>query len=127
MSTIWKNKYDCSEHCGCATVIYLLSILSQACNIIIDRGASAPGHGKDVVDGLNDTDKRFIFKLMATVQLPGSKGYGMQMLMHSTIHKYNISLALEFQKHLSNTSCKNRVIDQGKYIKWDIKQNSTER
>ena len=42
--------------------------------------------------------------------------------MHSATHKADFSLELEFQKHLSNASCKNLVIDQGRYknraIKW---------
>ena len=39
-------------------------MLSQAYNIIIDHGISAPVHGREMFYGLNSTDKRFIFKLM---------------------------------------------------------------
>ena len=35
-------------------------MLSHTYNILIDCGVGATGHGKDVVDGLNATDKRFI-------------------------------------------------------------------
>ena len=35
--------------------------MSQCYSIIIDRGISVPGHGKDVVDGLNDVDNCSIF------------------------------------------------------------------
>ena len=38
-----------------------MSVISQTYSIIIDRGISAPGHGKDVVDGLNAVDKRYIY------------------------------------------------------------------
>ena len=31
-----------------------MSVMSQTYSIIIDRGISAPGNGKEVVDGLND-------------------------------------------------------------------------
>ena len=38
-----------------------MSFLSQSRSIIIDRGISAPGYGKEVVDGLNSIDKRYIY------------------------------------------------------------------
>ena len=53
--------------------------------------------------------------LMTKVQLPGSKGYEKQMEMHTNTQKEDISIARDFQKHLSNTARKNGVIDQGKY------------
>ena len=49
-----------------------MSVMSQCYSIIIDQGISALGHGKEVVDGINDVDKRYIYELMSTVQLPGS-------------------------------------------------------
>ena len=42
---------------------------------MIDRGVGATGNGRQVVDGLNDTDKRFILMLVKTVQLPGTEDY----------------------------------------------------
>ena len=45
--------------------------MSQCYPVIIDRGISAPGHGKEVVDGLNDIDKIYIYQLMSNVQLSG--------------------------------------------------------
>ena len=50
-------------------------MLSQAFNIIIDHGVSASGHVKEVVDGLNTTDKKFILRSISTVQLPGSQKF----------------------------------------------------
>ena len=57
---------------------------------------SEPGHGRDVVDGLNDTDKSFIFILMATVQLPVSKRFDIHMVVHTATQNTDMSLALEF-------------------------------
>ena len=37
--------------------LYLLSALAFQFDIIIDRLVDAPGHGKDVVDGMNVQDK----------------------------------------------------------------------
>ena len=50
-----------------------MSVLSKCFSIIIDRGISAPGHFKEVVDVLNEIDKRFIYQLMSNVQLTRSK------------------------------------------------------
>ena len=49
-----------------------MSMLSQIFSVIIDPSVSAPGHGREVVDGLNITYIRFLFQLMSTVQLPGA-------------------------------------------------------
>ena len=72
LSTIWENTDGCAEQYRCASALYLMSIISQNYSLIIDRGISAPGHGKEVVDGLNAVDKRYIYQLMYNVQLPGS-------------------------------------------------------
>ena len=91
--------------------------LSQGHSIIIDRGISAPVHGKEVVYGINVIDKRYMYQLMYNVQLLGSKTFDLQILMHSCTPKNDVSLAKEFQKHLSKDDCKHGVIDQGKYRK----------
>ena len=52
---------------------------SHAYNIIIYCGVVSPGHGTEVVDGLNDTDKRFLSMLMKNVQLPSVSAYDTHM------------------------------------------------
>ena len=47
----------------------------QCFSIIIDQGISAPGHGKEVVDGIDAIAKRYIYQLMSNVQLTGSKTF----------------------------------------------------
>ena len=108
-STILENKYGCAEHYRCDTSLYLFSILFQSFNIIIYRGISAKGHGREVVDGLNDTDKMFIFCLMKTFQLPGSERFDTKLSAHKTTQNTDVSLALEFQKHLLNSSRKHGI------------------
>ena len=61
------------------TDIYLLSMLEHAHNIIIYRGVGATGNGREVVDGLNTTEKWLILMLKTTVQLPGAANHGPQM------------------------------------------------
>ena len=48
--------------------IYLITVLSSLCGIIIDRAINAPGHGKNVVDGFNATE---IFYLKGEMELIG--------------------------------------------------------
>ena len=74
--------------------------MSQTYSIIIDRGISAPGNGKEVVDGLNSVDKRYIYRLISKVQLTGSVIFDSQIKMHTVTEKEDVSLAKEFQEHL---------------------------
>ena len=46
LSTIWENTDGCAEQYICASALYLISVMSHCYSIIIDRGISAPGHGK---------------------------------------------------------------------------------
>ena len=78
-----------------------MSVLSQRHSIIFNRGISSPGNGKEVVEGPNFIDKLYMYQLMSTVQLPGSKTFDSNILMHSCTPKKDVSLAKEFQKHMS--------------------------
>ena len=69
------------------------SVLSQTYSIIIDRGISSLGHGKEVVYGLNAVDKRYIYLLMSKVQLPGSVRFDSQIKMHTGTENKDVSLA----------------------------------
>ena len=57
---MWEKTDGCAEQYICASALYLMSVISQTYSIIIDWGIIAPGHGKEVVDGLNAVDKRYI-------------------------------------------------------------------
>ena len=70
-----------------------MSVMSQCYSIIIDRRISAPGNEKQVVDGINVVDKRYIYQLMSNVQLPGSNIFDSQIQMHTGTQKYDVSLA----------------------------------
>ena len=90
--------------------------MSQCCSVIIDRGISAPGHGKEVVYGLNAVDNRYIYLFMSNVKLPGSNIFDSQTQMHTGNQNDDVSLAKEFQHHLTKEHRKNGVFDQGKTI-----------
>ena len=61
LSTIWENTDGCDEQYRFASALYLMSVISQTYSLIIDRVISAPGNGKEVVDGLNDVVSNFLF------------------------------------------------------------------
>ena len=71
-------------------------------------------HGREVVYDLNDKEKRFISMLMTNKRLPGAAAYDSQMAMNTSTENIDISLASEFQKHLSYPAHTNVVIDHGK-------------
>ena len=91
LSTIWENTDGCAEQHKFASALYLMSVISQTYSIIIDRGISAPWHGKEVVDGLNAVDKRYIYQLMSKVQLPGSIKFDSQIKIHTGTEKKDVS------------------------------------
>ena len=68
-STIWENIDGCAEQYICANELYLLSILSHAHDIIINHDVVAPVYGKDVVDGINYTEKGYLSMLMTMSNL----------------------------------------------------------
>ena len=80
--------------------------MSHCYSITIDRGISAPGHGKEVVDRLNAVDKLYTYQLMSTVKLPGSNIFDSQTQMNIGNQEYDVSLAKEFQHHLTKEHCK---------------------
>ena len=94
-----------------------MSVMYQCYSIIIYWGISAPGHVKEVVDGLNDFDKRYIYQLISTVKLPGSKIFDSQIQIHTGTQKYDVSLAKEFQEHVTKKHRKDGVVDQEKFKK----------
>ena len=69
-----------------------LSMLSQAFYVISDHGIFATGHVREVVDGLNATEKIFLSQLMYTMQLTSEKRDGTQMVINSTNSTEDISL-----------------------------------
>ena len=77
-----------------------MAVISQCYSKVIDRGISATGHGKEVVDGLNAVDKCYIYQLMSKVQLPVSVRFDSQIKMNTGIKKEDASLTKELKYHL---------------------------
>ena len=60
MSTVWEDTDGCAKKYRCALTIYLMTLLSSSYGIIMDHAMNPPGHGNNVVDGLNATDKNYL-------------------------------------------------------------------
>ena len=67
--------------------------MSQAFNIIIYRGISALCHGREVLDGLNATDKQYIFQLMNIVKIPIIQRFDTKISLNTSTQTYGASLA----------------------------------
>ena len=57
---MWDQTDGCAKQYRCSIAYYLISYLSKSYQIVIDRAVDTPGHGKDVVDGFNDVQKRYL-------------------------------------------------------------------
>jgi hypothetical protein len=94
-STILDHTDGCSKQYRSATVLYCLSLLAASYGITIDRAIGAPGHGKDEVDGLNATVKRYIKEKMCQTQAPGVDERASRMAPEAMVEGLNKSIAEE--------------------------------
>ena len=60
MSKLWEYTNGFDNQYICALDIYLMTVLSYSYGITMDCSINASGHGKNVVDGLNATYKRYL-------------------------------------------------------------------
>ena len=92
LSIIWENTHGCADQYRCNLALYIVSVIYQCYSVIIDRGISAYGHGKELFYGINDIDKRYIYQLMYNVQLTGSKKFDSHIIIHSSTQKNDVSM-----------------------------------
>ena len=79
----------------CGTALHLLSVLASEVGITIDRAIGAPAHGKDIVDGLNATDKIFLRKMFCMIGTPEANDGACRMAAHAMVGVEKMSLAVE--------------------------------
>ena len=58
--TIWYQIYGCAKQYRCSIAYYLMSYLPKSYKIVLDRDVDTPGHGKDIMDGFNALQKRYL-------------------------------------------------------------------
>jgi hypothetical protein len=75
----------CCKQYRWGTAFCLLSMLSSKFQIAIDRAIGTPGHGKDVVDGLNAIDKQFLQGKTCMIGTPESADSEKRMAAHSMV------------------------------------------
>ena len=99
-----------------------MSVMSQHYSVLIYQGIIAPGHIKELVDGLNVIDKRHIYKLLSNVKVHGSKLFDSYMQIHTSTQDNVVSLTKEYQQHMFEEHPKHYVIEQG-IKKYPVKEN----
>ena len=57
---MWDQTDGCAKQYRCSIDYYLMSYLSTSYQIVLDIAVDTPGHGKDVVDGFNAVQKRYL-------------------------------------------------------------------
>ena len=60
MSTVWEDTYGCSNQYLCSLTIYLMTVVSYLCGIIVYNEINKPVRVNNIVDGLNTTDKLYL-------------------------------------------------------------------
>ena len=117
-TTILDHSNGCSKQYRCGTSIYLLLVLSSQFGVTVDRMIGAPGHGKDVVDALNATTKKYIKQKMRMVSNPGSdECCDRKMKVHSVSETESTSFAMECLRLCSLQERKDGVKSSSKYAK----------
>ena len=58
--TMWDQTDGCAKQYRCSIAYYLMSYLSTSYQNFLDRAVDTPGHGKDVADGFNAVQKRYL-------------------------------------------------------------------
>ena len=80
MSTVWEDTDGCANQYRCALAIYFMAVLSSLYGIITYHAINSPGHGKNAVDILNATVKRYLkgeMKLMGKLESNDTINIGM--------------------------------------------------
>jgi hypothetical protein len=118
-TTILDHSDGCSKQYRCGTAIYLLSVLSSSqFGVTVNRMIGAPGHGKDVVDALNATTKKYIKQKMLMVSNPGSdECCNRKMKVHSASETEATSFAMECLRLCTLEERKDGVKSSSKYAK----------
>ncbi len=126
-TVIYDHTDGCTCQYRCATALYFLSMLSFMFKVSIDRMIHAPGHGKDEVDGLNATTKRFLQQKMSTTNLNNDQGEEKRMDPWAMEGGSCKCLSSEAKRLLEEPERKDGVVSAGKYKKRFENRAVTER
>ena len=83
--TVWESTDECYKQYRYGSTPYSLSNINFTYKIIIDRMIGAPDHGKDIVDGINASDKRYWKGKMYMIKTLEADNYSDRIKAHSMI------------------------------------------
>ena len=66
---MWDQTYRCAKQYRCSIAYYLMYFYQNHIIFFLDRAVDTPGTGKDVVDGFNAVQKRYLdaFLIMSSI------------------------------------------------------------
>ena len=67
---MWDQTDGRTNQYRCSIAYYMMSYLSKSYQIFLDRAVDTPGHGKDVVDGFNAVQKRYLATCLKMCSTP---------------------------------------------------------
>ena len=117
----------CQDQYRKATAMKLLCTLAMRYRCVIDRSIKAPGHGKDLVDGLNAVDKNFIAVKLQSTQGCDEATNDRKMRPEAMIEGKEHSQAAECVRLLSDDSRKDGVVSDIKNRKRELRKKIDKR
>ena len=98
---MWDQTDGCAKQYMCSIAYYLMSYLSTSYQIVLDRVLDTPGHGKDVVDGFNALQKRYLATCLRMISTPEKhKIDSNRMCVEAMTEKGEVSFADECKRLL---------------------------
>ena len=98
---MWDQTDGCAKEYRFSIAYYLMSYLSTSYKIVLDRAVDTPGHGKDVVDGFNAVQKRYLATCLRMHITPKKdKIYSKRMRVEAMIEKGEVSFPEECKRSL---------------------------
>jgi hypothetical protein len=119
--TVYNATDGCGKQYHSAMTLYLLSLIATDFDLTIDRAIGAPGHGKDIVDSLNATNKMYLKKEMCMIGTPKSNDTQKRMEAHSMTETAALSLVEECAQICSRQERAEGVKGDVKLRKWKEK------
>ena len=78
-----------------------MSYISFKYQIIIDRMIGTPGHGKDLIDGINTSNKRYLKDKMCMIRTPEADDCSKRIKVHSMIVNTYYSLQMSARGYVN--------------------------
>jgi hypothetical protein len=125
----------CAKQYQCTTALFLLSLLLCVHKVAMDSAVGASYHGKDIVDGLNAANKRYLIMKMQIIGLHEAGAEGPEenngasscMSAELMVEGTSKSLAVECARLCSDKGRSNGVRSEEKYCKGELEAKMKQR